>query len=384
MIVYLHNKQLVGRNVITLAFTNTWNSMHTKSLKYWTILSGPAVAVLSLLGHGIQAWALPIYAFVFIPLLELILPASTQNLTEAEEEMALEDPFYDWITYLMVPAQFLLLFVFLQNLTTQANSTLDVAGKVFTMGIGCGILGINVAHELGHRIKPYERLMSKLLLLTSMYMHFYIEHNRGHHKNVATPDDPATSRYGEIIYLFWLRSIVGSFISAWNLEAHRLRKEGAAVWSLKNEMIQFQLIQLGFCLLIFVVFGLKGLLVFLAAATIGFLLLESVNYIEHYGLLRKKSSGNAYERVMPVHSWNSNHTLGRLMLFELSRHSDHHYKASRKYQILRHFDHSPQMPTGYPGMIVLSMIPPLWFYVMHKTIKRYKNENKELAAALAI
>ncbi len=357
--------------------------MSTKSLKYWTILSGPLVAIISIMGHGFTAWLLPIYAFILIPVFELLLPASEVNMSEVEEEIALSDPLYDIVVYIMVPFQFLMLAVFLYTISFTENTVWEIAGKTFSMGIACGILGINVAHELGHRIKPYERLMSKMLLLTSLYMHFYIEHNRGHHKNVATPLDPATSRYGEILYVFWFRSVIFSFLSAWEIEAKMLKKEGKAVWSLHNEMIQFQLIQLAFIGAIFLVFGLKGMIAFIAAAVIGFLLLECVNYIEHYGLVRKKSGESSYEKVLPVHSWNSNHAIGRLLLFELSRHSDHHYKASRKYQILRHFDHSPQMPTGYPGMIVLSLFPPLWFYVMHNNIEKYRQKNPELSAAWA-
>jgi alkane 1-monooxygenase len=202
-------------------------------------------------------------------------------------------------------------------------------------------------------------------------MHFFIEHNRGHHKHVSTDLDPASSRYGETVYAFYGRTIFGSYRSAWQLEAERLKKKQLPFWSLKNEMLNFQLIQLILILLIGLVFGLTTLLFFIVGAFIGILLLETVNYIEHYGL-RRKQKGESYERTMPIHSWNSNHPLGRLILLELSRHSDHHYMASRKYQILRHFDESPQMPTGYPGMLLLSLVPPLWFKVMHKRIEQHK------------
>jgi len=357
--------------------------MSLKSFKYWMVMQGPVIGVFSFFGHGLLAWFLPIYAFVLIPLAELFLPASTQNMTESEEEIALADPLYDWVIYLMVPIQYGLLALYLYIICYTENSYWDMAGKTFSMGIACGILGINVAHELGHRIKPFERLLSKALLLTSLYMHFYIEHNRGHHKNVATALDPATSRYGEVIYFFWIRSIINSWLSAWDLEFVRMKKEGKPKFSFSNEMIRFQLIQISFVVLIGTVFGWKGIFGFLAVATIGFLLLESVNYIEHYGLTRRKGKGENFERVLPVHSWNSNHTIGRLLLFELSRHSDHHYKASRKYQILRHFENSPQMPTGYPGMIVLALFPPLWFWVMHRTIHKYTRLHPEDAKAWA-
>ena len=243
---------------------------------------------------------------------------------------------------------------------------------ILTLGFSCGVYGINVAHELGHRNTWYEQLMSKMLLLTSLYMHFFIEHNRGHHRNVSTDIDPASAKKGETLYFFWLRSTITSYISAWKLENNRLRKEGIFILSLKNEMLVFQIVQIAFLILIAVFFGIKTMALFIASATVGFLLLETVNYIEHYGLRRKEIKKGVYERTQPHHSWNSNHLIGRLMLFELSRHSDHHFKPSRKYQMLRHFDKSPQMPTGYPGMLMLAFIPPLWFYVMHKQIKVYE------------
>jgi alkane 1-monooxygenase len=129
-------------------------------------------------------------------------------------------------------------------------------------------------------------------------------------------------------------------------------------------MLRFQLIQLGFVILVWWFFGTFATIAFLIAAFIGILLLETVNYIEHYGLSRNKTKSGYYERPQPNHSWNSDHQMGRLLLFELSRHSDHHYKASRKYQILKYHDDAPQMPTGYPGMMLLALVPPLWFYIM--------------------
>jgi alkane 1-monooxygenase len=264
-----------------------------------------------------------------------------------------------------------------------SNDELPLTGAIgitSAYGMSCGILGINAAHELGHRNKKYEQLMSKLLLLTTLYMHFFIEHNRGHHKNVSTPADPASARKGEAVYAFYLRSILGSWISAWNIEMKKLKRSKSGFWSLKNEMLMYQFIQLILLAAITILFGFNTLLWFVIGAIIGILLLETVNYIEHYGLQRKKK-GDSYERTLPVHSWNSNHPVGRLVLLELSRHSDHHYIASRKYQVLRHFDDSPQMPAGYPAMMLLSLIPPVWFSVMHKKLAQFKNTaaGKQLA-----
>jgi len=246
-----------------------------------------------------------------------------------------------------------------------------LAGRIISMGLLCGTFGINVAHELGHRVNKFEQFLAKMLLLTSLYMHFFIEHNKGHHKHVATASDPSTAKYNQSLYAFWPQTLVGTYKSAWRIANEELSKKGQSVFSLRNEMLLFQLIQLLFLVGIFIFFGLTTTLLFMVAALIGGLLLESVNYIEHYGLTRNETENHQFERVQPHHSWNSNHIIGRLMLFELSRHSDHHYLASRKYQILRSFDNAPQMPTGYPGMILLSLVPPLWFKVMNNRMKKY-------------
>lgn len=203
-------------------------------------------------------------------------------------------------------------------------------------------------------------------------MHFFFEHNRGHHKRVATPDDPSTARMNEPLFFFYYRTIVHSYLSAWQTANKDVRKKGARIISWQNEMVRYTVIQIAFIAIIFFAFGWLITLCYLIAASLGISLLETVNYIEHYGLQRKEIEPGKYERAMPYHSWNSSHVIGRVMLFELSRHSDHHYMASRKYQVLRHHDSSPQMPTGYPGMMILAHIPPLFFYVMNKQMKKYK------------
>jgi alkane 1-monooxygenase len=237
------------------------------------------------------------------------------------------------------------------------------------MGMLCGTFGINVGHELGHRTNKFEQWLAKISLMTSLYMHFFIEHNKGHHKNVATREDPSSARYGEMIYSFWFRTVFYSYTSAWRIANKEMQKRGKPKWSLRNEMLQVHILQIVFLASIYLGFGWEILLYYFAAAVIGILLLETVNYIEHYGLSRKQIADGKYERTMPVHSWNSNHVIGRLMLFELSRHSDHHYLASRKYQLLKHHEDAPQMPTGYPGMMLLSLLPPVWFQIMNKKVR---------------
>ena len=319
---------------------------------------------------GWQVWIPMLLVWVMIPSLELLIAPRAENLSAAEEEMARQDKMYDYLLYLSVPMQFFMLYQFLISMQQTDLSAWVRAGRIGAMGILCGSFGINVAHELGHRVNRFEQFLAKSLLLTSLYMHFFTEHNKGHHKRVATPEDPSSARYGEMIYTFWFRTVIMGYLSAWHIANEEYIKKGRSALSIHNEMIRFQLIQLSLIALIYWVFGGWVLLYFLAAAGMGILLLETVNYIEHYGLQRKATGEGKYERAMPEHSWNSDHMIGRLFLFELSRHSDHHYLASRKYQILRHHDEAPQMPTGYPGMMLLSLLPPAWFAVMNPRVKK--------------
>lgn len=348
-------------------------------LKYLSIFLFFAAGFISLNSEGIGTFILPFEAFLLVPLVELFLKPSASNLSKTQESLAKKDFFYDFLLYLVVPFQVGFLIWFCYSLDPENDSTLEIIGKTWSMGIACGVLGINVGHELGHRNTAAEKFMAKILLLTSLYTHFIIEHNRGHHKNVGTKEDPATARYGESIYFFIPRSIIMTWISAWKIEAQTLKNSGRSFFSIHNEMIRFQVLQIGLVLAIYFLFEWQTALLFLASALIGIFLLETVNYIEHYGLSRKQFANGKYERVRPAHSWNSNHPLGRLLLFELSRHSDHHYLASRPYQVLRHHDDSPQLPTGYPGMIALAYLSPLWFRVMHRRIEEFNRSNAATA-----
>ena len=341
--------------------------------KYFTpIIVLPAIMFISF--YYLGYWSFFAFAFVygFIPAMEFIFTGTAENFTAEEEAVERKDIYYDLVIYSMVPLQYIILGLYLWTITTKQLQWYEWVGITTAMGLACGALGINVAHELGHRTKKYEQFMSKLLLMSTLYMHFYIEHNRGHHKNVSTPLDPATSRLNESFYAFWPRTVFGSWMSAWHLEAHRLKKMKQNFWNpIHNEMLRFQIIQVLFVAAIYAVFGWVGVVGFIASSIIGFTLLEIVNYIEHYGLMRKQLPNGAYEKTKPHHSWNSGHELGRIFLFELTRHSDHHFNPSRKYQILRHFEHAPQMPTGYLAMIPLALVPPLWFKVMNPLVEKH-------------
>jgi len=344
--------------------------MHAmRSLRYFTPYFLFVLAYLAFTKTGFYCWAPLVYLFFLIPLCELVIKPDDSNLSEQEEQAAKSNFFFDFVLWLTVPLQLGALYLFLSSLY-QELSLWDIAGRVVTMGLLCGTFGINAAHELGHRVTALEQWMAKILLLTSLYMHFFIEHNKGHHKHVATSEDPSTAAYKQNLYVFWIQTFVGTQKKAWKIAIDEAKKKQRILPYLLNEMALFQLIQLLLMGFVYVYGGGYVLVCFLASAFIGAALLETVNYIEHYGLKRDFAK-STYERVKPAHSWNSNHLLGRLTLFELSRHSDHHYLASRKYQILRHMEDAPQMPTGYPGMILLALIPPLWFKVMHRQMDKF-------------
>jgi len=344
--------------------------MQLRALKYLIPFLFLVGAILSFNSTGLVVWLPLIAAWLFIPLVELIIPSDPRNMSASEEELARKNRTYDFLLYMVVIFQYIALYAFLRSMKEDTLTWYDAAGRIGVMGLLCGVFGINVGHELGHRVNQFEQSLAKALLLTSLYMHFFTEHNKGHHKRVATPEDPSSARLGEPVYLFYFRTILFSYSSAWHIASDETRKKGKPAFSLYNEMVQFTGIQLAFLALVYFVFGGMVTLYFLGAALIGILLLETVNYIEHYGLQRKTVGDGKYERALPTHSWNSDHVIGRLMLFELSRHSDHHYLASRKYQVLRHHEEAPQMPTGYPGMMILALFPPAWFYVMNRRIKK--------------
>ena len=248
------------------------------------------------------------------------------------------------------------------------------------MGIVIGSFGINVAHELGHRQNNRDQWMARLLLLPALFMRFTIEHNYGHHKYVATEKDPASAERGLSVYRFVLRSFIGTWRGAYAIEKRRLKRERGHHSMLSNKIVLYELAQVVYLLLMGLVFGLKVIPFLIAAALLGIALLEIVNYIEHYGLRRSQLPNGRYEAVGPAHSWNSSHLMSRLFLYELSRHPDHHQRADKKYQILDHIEESPQMPFGYPLMIIVALFPPLWFKLMdgrignpHQTVLKDEN-----------
>tara|TARA_B100001057_G_scaffold481307_1_gene555203 strand:- start:1322 stop:2365 length:1044 start_codon:yes stop_codon:yes gene_type:complete len=341
-----------------------------KDLKY---LMSYSIAIMAFIGislGGFYNYLAVIFTFIFIPILEIIVKKSNEKYTLEEKRNRLLDPFFDLLLYLNIPIVFGIFFFSLDKIAL-TSSVYDIIGIILSASIVMASNGINVGHELGHRKSIIARTCSKLLYLPSQYMHFYIEHNFGHHINVATPEDPATARYKQTVYSFWITSVIRTYISAWEIQLRLLKVSKRSFFSIKNDMVFYTLFQLAFLIFIYYNFGLYLTLLSILMSVVSFLFLETINYVEHYGLLRKKEPSGRYERVKPHHSWNSNHTIGRIVLYELTRHSDHHFKSSKKYQVLESLDECPHLPHGYPTSILLSLIPPVWFTIMNPLVRMH-------------
>lgn len=322
--------------------------------------------------HPLLVLLTPLLVFGWIPLLDFLVGTDTFNATESTLKRMAEEKGYRYITWAYVPLQALLLLWACWELSVSQLSWGALLGFALSFGILSGGLGITFAHELCHKSNRLEQQLGKTLLAMVCYMHFAIEHNLGHHVNVATYKDPASSRLGESFYRFYPRTVWGSFRSAWQLEARRLSRLHLSVWSRENQMIWFVLIPLALGGGLGLVFGLPALVFFFAQSVVAFSLLEIVNYLEHYGLERREVAPGKFERVSPLHSWNSNNRVTNGFLIMLQRHSDHHANAQRRYQTLRHFERAPQLPTGYAGMVMLALLPPLWFKVMDPRVHAFR------------
>jgi len=341
-----------------------------KAFKYFSILILPIIVYISFTSKGWLTHIPDIVFFGVVPLLEFFIKPNENNFSKEQEKIEKENKLYTYLLYLTLPIQVGFLIFFFYSIQEPNLTNSEIFGRIFGMGIMCGVIGINVGHELGHRNNRLDEFIGEILLLTSLNTHFLPYHNGGHHYNVATPKDAATARKNEILFTFWLRSHFSSYLEAWRLENRRMQQENRSWLHYQNRMIIYTICNLALLSLIYFFFGQFVLYCFIAAAISGILLLETVNYIEHYGLLRKQNENGRYERVKRNHSWNSNHQVGQVLLFNLSRHSDHHFNGSKHYQLLKSIPESPQMPTGYPGMMLLSFLPPIWFWVMNKKIKK--------------
>jgi alkane 1-monooxygenase len=333
-----------------------------------------AWALVELTGLGVFWFYGPVLVFGIFPLLDLAVGVDARNPPESMIKQLEQDRYYRWCTYAYIPVQYAGLVFACWQWSYGNLSIVESVGLALTVAMVSGV-AINTAHELGHKRASIERWLSKVALAQSGYGHFFIEHNRGHHVRVATPEDPASSRLGESFYRFLPRTVLGSLRSAWELERVRLRRLQSSIWTPRNDILSAWAMTFVLYGALIAIFGVVVLPYLLIQAVLGFSLLEVVNYLEHYGLLRQHRDDGRYERTRPEHSWNSNNTASNVLLYHLQRHSDHHANPLRRYQALRHVEQAPQLPTGYAGMIVTAVIPPLWRRVMdHRVLEHYEGE----------
>ena len=325
-------------------------------------------------GFHVFWWFGPLFAFGVIPILDTLIGDDRDNPPEAVVPHLERERYYRYIVYLATLIEYFAFFMCVWIVGTHALAWYDYVGFALSLGAATGI-SINTAHELGHKTSRFERWLAKVTLAPVAYGHFFVEHNRGHHVRVATAEDPASARFGESFWAFLPRTVTGSIRSAWRLETARLERLGHSPWTWRNEVLHAWAMTV-------VVWGIaislagKVVIPFLVIqAAYGASLLEVVNYVEHYGLGRRKLPNGRYERCTPQHSWNSNHVVTNLFLYQLQRHADHHANPTRSYQALRHFDDSPQLPAGYATMILFAYVPPLWYRVMNPRVVAHYGGN---------
>lgn len=337
-------------------------------MKYTAAFILPLLVIVSFLSEGVATFFPLFFAFVCVPIIDQLLGENKYNLSTIEIEKARGSRLFDLMLYSAVFSHLALYVWFIFFLNFWNVDGITNAGHIASMGMMCGVFGINVAHELGHRTDKFNQFLSKVMLTTSLYNHFFVEHNRGHHRNVGTHEDAATARRGEVLYVFWFRAIAMGWLSAWSIVAKERQRKKLKVFSFRNEMVQLQLAQVILILGIGAALGWWVALNVCVAAMIGIVLLETVDYIEHYGLERKRINEHRYSDVQPIHSWNADFVLGRLVLFELTRHSDHHTTPSKHYQLLDSKEEASTLPAGYPAMMLVALVPPVWFFIMNKRI----------------
>ncbi|MBD3655168.1 alkane 1-monooxygenase [Marinobacter sp.] len=359
------------------AASNDAQGRHWSDPKRYLWLMSPAlpgVGLAALAGYAIApkklkalAWTGPALIHGIIPALDRLVGEDASNPPEAAVPSLEQDKYYDFIVKAFIPTQYAMTFLGAW-LASRKNVPLeDKIGITLTVG-GINGLGINTGHELGHKSSKVNKLASMAALAPTGYTHFVVEHNFGHHKRVATPEDPATSRMGESFWKFLPRTVVGGIKSAIEIEKSRLKRRGKGFWSLENELLQGWAMTAGFFGATTLACGPRALPFLVAQAAYGASLLETVNYMEHYGLLRQKDASGKYERTQPEHSWNSNHIITNLVLYQLQRHSDHHAHPTRKFQALRHFGEAPQLPGGYASLILPAYLPSTWYEMMDKRV----------------
>lgn len=328
----------------------------------------PPVIFVSLGLGGWWVWLPVALMYVGLPIADRLTPLNPTAHSAEDTRRLISTMAFRRLTWCWVPVHVVTLMWALWTFTSQPLSYVEAVGLIMSVGTIAGGIGITYAHELIHRTDRFELMLGDVLLALVTYPHFAIEHVYGHHRHVATPLDPASARQGEGIYAFLLRAITGGLAHAWHIEVTRVHKLNVRSWSFENRMITYVRTVTLVYLFVGVVFGLRGMLFFAAQSFVAVVMLEAINYVEHYGLTRRELSPGQFERVSPRHSWDSNHRVSNWLLINLARHSDHHLLASKRYQALNSIEASPQLPAGYGTMLLVALVPPLWRHLMDRRI----------------
>lgn len=355
--------------MLVATFNRVTTPLRTHRYRWILGLSIGALPIVSgcaalLTGYSLLWWFSPLLFFIAIPIVDYLLGEDESNPDAEQLDRMMEESYYHRLVVSFVGLQYLstlfacvVIAYFNPDWVAQIGILLSVAIT--------NLYGINAAHELGHKQRAPLRWIAKCALAPVAYGHFFVEHNMGHHRHVATPLDPASAKMGENFWLFLPRTLRGGFQSAWRIEKQRLQRRQLPVWHWRNEVLQVWSITLVLYLGAALVLGWGVLILLILQSAFAITMLEAVNYLEHYGLLRGKRDDGSYERCNPGHSWNSNYLLSNILTFQIQRHSDHHANPTRPYQCLRHYEESPQLPFGYNTLLLFTLLPPLWFRVMN-------------------
>jgi len=308
--------------------------------------------------------------FVLIPLADYFIGRDQTNPTPEQASVWAEEKFYRYLTYLMIPAQMAVIFTGGQYFIEHDLTSGQLIGLSILIGVVTATLGITTGHELVHKTTKLEQILGGILYSTVCYGGFKVEHVRGHHVNVSTEKDPSSAEYNQTLYHFLPRAMRHNTLAAFRLEASRLKAKGLSAWHYRNELLYWYGLSVVWFSICCVLWGLQGGVYFLLQAFAAAVVLETINYVEHYGLRRKLQEEGGFEKVMPHHSWNNDYLLSNLLLFQLQRHADHHYRAAKRYQVLINHAALPQLPLGYPIMLLMAFVPPLWFWVMNPRVEQ--------------
>jgi alkane 1-monooxygenase len=334
---------------------------------FYPLLPLTGVAAHAICGHELALGLPLVLSYGLMPIADALIGEDRRRHAESELAALQRDPFLPWLTRIAVAMHALALLGCVLWAGTQPLSPAGLLLLAVVAGIGSG-LGINTGHELGHRRGRLDQALARVVLALPCYGHFTVEHGRGHHRWVATPEDPASARMGETIYRFALREMPGGVRRAWRLERERLAQAGASAWSPANTLLQSWALSAVLQGALVVGFGWPMLGFLVVHNLVAWWQLTCANYVEHYGLLRERGPDGRWEPPRPHHSWNADHRFSNRVLFNLQRHSDHHAHPSRRYQALRSLPDVPRLPSGYFGMFPLACVPPLWFRVMDRRL----------------